>query len=660
MSTHTPAPSSATPASVAVSQRRVLLVGNGMVSHRFCTEWVRLGKHSGARLTVVSEESVPAYDRIHLTETLTGKGASSLELAPTRWYEENDIQLLLNDPVLRIDRATQRIHTASGASHDYDVLILATGSKAKRLPLPGAELPGVFVYRTLADLAAIREKAKQVDTVAVLGGGLLGLEAARALLELGLRTHVIEAANSLMARQLDAEAAAFLQQRVSSMGVHVLTGCVSERIFASDAGLTLVFRDEQTLAVGMIVMAAGVEPRDELARECGLQTGARGGVLVDSSLQTSDTHIFAIGECAMVHGTVSGFAAPGYDMARVLAENLHGKAGQYQAADYPVRLKLMGAEVVTIGNVREEGEMLTFSSPASLRQVLLRRGHVRGVCLLGDVTDVGRLQTAVSLRKRLWPWQRRRFLATGSFWKPEAQEVSLWPAGTTICQCTGVTRGRLSAAVAEGCATLEMLCQRTGAGTVCGSCRPLVAQLCGAPSTVVVRFAPAVLWTCVAVGLLCLATWWLGPLSVNLSVQSWRWDMLWFDSGVKQITGYVLLGVMLLGLLLPARKRLRALKTAGDFSWWRVLHTTVGVASLLALTVHTGFRLGFNMNRVLMLNVLLLAVTGALAGVVISLSHRLSPTLARWLQTGWTLLHTLLCWPLLALVVFHILTVYRY
>lgn len=168
------------------------------------------------------------------------------------------------------------------------------------------------------------------------------------------------------------------------------------------------------------------------------------------------------------------------------------------------------------------------------------------------------------------------------------------------------------------------------------------------------------MWTCVAVAVLAALTWLAGPLPLPGSVQSLRLDVLWSDSGVKQITGYGLLGIMLLGMLLPARRRLRALARAGDFSWWRLLHTAVGAAALVALTVHTGFRLGYNLNKVLMLNVLMLAATGSFAGVVVSLSHRLAPAYARWLQTGWTVLHVLLCWPLLALVVFHILTVYRY
>ncbi|OYW76854.1 MAG: hypothetical protein B7Z37_06890 [Verrucomicrobia bacterium 12-59-8] len=646
-------------APVAVLGRHVVLIGNGMVGHRFCLEWARLSQGRDS-LTVLAEEPVPAYDRIHLTDSLRQADASSLELSPPDWYQKHQIALRLDDPVVGIDCEERKVTTRSGAVHDYDVLVLATGSSARRLPLPGASLSGVHVYRTVADLRSIRAHATSATAAAVLGGGLLGLEAARALADLGLRTHVIEAANGLMARQLDAEAAALLEQRVSASGIHVLTGCSSESISQNGEALCLNFRDGRSLAVDLIVMAAGVEPRDELARACGLKTGARGGIMVDATLQASKPNVFAIGECALTYGAVHGFAAPGFEMARVLAERLHGADIKFQEAEYPVRLKLLGTDVVTIGNVRDDGELITYRGKGMLRQILLRQGRIHGVSLLGTTQDVGRLHTAVLRHQRLWPWQRRRFLAVGTLWRPAAEDVSLWPAGTAICQCTGVTRGQLSSAVAQGCGTVESLCARTGAGGVCGSCRPLLARLCGASATPAVRFAPALMWTCVAVAVLAATTWLSGPLPLPESVQSLRFDVLWFDSGLKQITGFVLLGIMLLGMLLPARKRLRALARAGDFSWWRLMHTAVGMASLVALTVHTGFRLGYNLNKVLMLNVLMLAATGSFAGVVVSLSHRLAPAHARWLQTGWTLLHVLLCWPLLALVVFHILTVYRY
>ncbi|MGV3662885.1 MAG: FAD-dependent oxidoreductase [Prosthecobacter sp.] len=651
--TNDPAPSGGRPG------RRVVVIGNGMAGHRFCFEWARLAQ-GGDSLTVLAEEPVPAYDRIHLTDSLKGGDPRSLELAPASWYQENQMILRLDDGATVIDRDRRQVMTRSGACHDYDVLVLATGSAARRLPLPGKDLPGVHVYRTLQDLQSIRAHAAASTTAAVLGGGLLGLEAARALLDLGLGVHVFEAASGLMARQLDAESAALLEKRVSLTGIHVVTGCLTDSITEAGKGLCLNFRDGRSLTVDLIIMAAGVEPRDELARACGLKTGARGGVLVDERLQTSDPHVFAIGECALAHGTVNGFAAPGFEMARVLAERLHGADVRHGAAEHPVRLKLLGIDVVTVGGVRDEGELLSYRGGGSLRKILLRGGRVCGVSLLGSADDIGRLHTAVLRRQHLWPWQRRRFLATGSLWKPAAADVGLWPAETAICQCTGVTRGRLSRALAEGCGTVEALCARTGAGSVCGSCRPLLARLCGAKAAPAVRFAPVLLWTCVAASVLAVVTWLAGPLPAAVSVQSPRLDMLWFDSGVKQVTGYVLLGIMLLGMLLPARKRLRALAGAGEFSWWRLMHAVVGVAALVALTVHTGFRLGFNLNKVLMLNVLTLAGTGALAGAVIALSHRLAPAHARLLQTGWTLLHTLLCWPLLALVVFHILAVYRY
>ena len=641
--------------------RRVVMLGNGMAAHRFCQEWVR---RSGGPLLVLGEEKVPAYDRIHLTDLFGGKLPQALELAPAVWYAQNGIDLRLGTPVTAIDREKSEVVLQSGERIGYDVLLLATGSKARRLPIPGADLPGVHVYRTLEDLEMIRQRAEFSTRTAVLGGGLLGMEAARALCDLGLRTHLIEAASGLMTRQFGPHAAEFLQQRVQSTGIHVLTGCLTEAITRENEGFCLTFKDGRSLSVDMVVMAAGVEPRDELARACKLRTGVRGGVVVDEKLRSSDPKIYAIGECAQAHGgTTAGFAAPGFEMAAALAEHLTGGTGRYVPVEHPVRLKVMGCDAVAIGPVREEGELLTYRERGSLRQVLVQNGRIAGVALLGDATDAGMFQTAVQKRQRLWGLQRSRFLKTGRPWrKSGADEVNLWPAGAAICQCTGVTRGVLSQAVAGGCVTVEALCARTGAGTVCGSCRPLLARICGSEPAVPLpaRFFRPLLWICLAVLLLAAATWVLGPLPLAGSVQALRLDTFWFDSGVKQVTGYTLLAFMLLGMALPLRKRLRRLAKLGDYTVWRLAHTLVGVFSLVALTAHTGFRLGFNLNKILMLNVLVLAVTGSFAGGVVALSHRLVPSHGRLLQNGWTLLHTLLCWPLFVLVLFHILTVYRY
>ncbi|TDU73438.1 nitrite reductase (NADH) large subunit [Prosthecobacter fusiformis] len=665
MKTPPPAEAPALPVSQAVaggaaaSGRRLVMIGHGMVSHRFCVEWTKLAP-PGFHLTILAEEPVPAYDRIHLTQGLGIEGEAHLQLAPPSWYAGHGIELALGDAVAHIDRKNQQVTTRQGRIFEYDFLILATGSSARRLPVPGAELPGVYVYRTLADLAAIRQKAATAQTAAVLGGGLLGLEAARALLDLGVQTHVLEAAHGLMSRQLHAEASQMLEHRVKSTGLKVLTGCITTAITQTGNALQLHFRDERSLTVDMIVMAAGVEPRDELARACGLQTGARGGILVNEALESSDPAIFAIGECALPRGVFYGFAAPGFDMARVLAERLAGRNSLFIPSEYPVRLKLAGTDVVTIGDIRGEGSLLVWKSQGMLKQILLDEGRVSGVSLFGSTEDVGRLQTALLQRRRLRSWEQTRFVKTGSPWKPAATEVTQWPATTAVCQCTGVTRGRLSCAFEAGCKTVAALSAETGAGTVCGSCRPLLAQLCGSTVSPAARLARPLLWTCLIAILFTAAHSLLPPIPLSRTVAAFRYDQLWLNGFWKQLTGYVLLGLVLLALLLPLRKRVRALVRVGDYGLWRFLHTALGVLSLLVLVSHTGFRLGFNLNKVLMLNMLTLALTGAFSGAVIALSHRLPPVSARWLQMGWTCVHALLTWPLVVLVLFHILTVYRY
>jgi nitrite reductase (NADH) large subunit len=282
------------------------------------------------------------------------------------------------------------------------------------------------------------------------------------------------------------------------------------------------------------------------------------------------------------------------------------------------------------------------------------------VSLLGNTEDAGRLHSAVLKRQRLSSRAQQRFLATGSPWKASHDDVRQWAPDIAICQCTGVTRGQLTCAMAAGCETVAALTAETGAGSVCGSCRPLLARLTGATSTLAVRFVRVLIASCVAVTLVALAHLLFNPIPLATSIRGRGIDNLWLDGTLKQITGYLLLGLMLLGLALPLRKRLHALAKVGDYAFWRVLHTGLGAVALLALVSHTGFRLGFQLNQVLMLNVLALALTGALSGGVTALTHRLPPRGARLLQTGWTCVHAFLCWPLLVLIVFHILTVYRY
>ena len=647
------------------SERETLVViGNGMVSHKLCTRLVEQPAGGRFKIVVFGEENQPAYDRVHLTQFLSGRMPEQLELAPRSWYEQHNIELHLGDPVTTIDREKKTVRSAGGREVQYDQLVLATGSRAFVPPIEGRDLPGVFVYRTLDDLAQIKAYAANCRRAAVLGGGLLGLEAAKALQDLGLQTWVVERGTSLLARQLAPNGGELLRAHAEKLGMKICTGRVTERIEAlGDNDRLLQFNTGECLRVQLIVIAAGIRPRDELASGCGLEVTSRGGIRVNDSLQTSDPAVYAIGECASHNNVCYGLAAPGYKMADLLADNLLGKRRRFTGSDQSTRLKLAGIEVSTLGDFQGEGESVSWQAKEGFRELLLVNGRVIGATAVGDWSESSRVQELIERKARLWSWQQRRFIQTGKIWKgEEAQHVSLWPEAALICNCVGVRRGVLTAACNAGCTTIEQLAQRTGASTVCGSCKPLLAALVDAPVSLVrVAGLKTLAVASVSALLLALGVLLTSPIPFAESVQAelHKLDVLWRESFLKQFTGYVLLGLALISLLMSLRKRIRRF-TWGEFGYWRALHAVLGTITLIVLVSHTGFRLGRHFNFILMANFLVLALVGALASGVTAWEQRLSPVAGKRLRAFWTGTHIALAWPLPVLVAVHVMMAYYF
>lgn len=642
----------------------LVVIGNGMASHKLCERLRSRADADKFRIVVFGEEPQPAYDRVHLTSFLEQPAAEKLLLAPESWYAENQIELHLGDPVTGVDRERKVVRAASGREVCYDHLVFATGSRAFMPPLPGKELSGVFVYRTMADVRGIRESASHCKRAAVLGGGLLGVEAAKALHDLGLETWIVERGVSLLARQLDPQAGALLQTHVEKLGIHVCNQRETQGIEALGDDRLLQFNTGECLRVQLVVVAAGIRPRDELAAACGLELGVRGGIRINDALQTSDPNIYAIGECASHRGVIYGLAAPGYQMADLLAENLLGKRRKYTGSDQSTRLKLTGIEVATLGDFQANGdESVSWQGTAGIRRLVLEKGRLIGATAIGDWPEAVRIHELAERKARIWRWQKNRFARTGKLWATEtAPHVSQWSANALVCNCVGVRRGVLSAACAEGCVTVEQLARRTGASTVCGSCKPLLAQLVGAPAWLndVPGLKPLA-GACAAALLLALAFFLVPPIAFADSVQSklHQIDVLWRDGFWKQASGFTLVGLVVISLGLSLRKRIKRF-TLGEFGHWRAVHAVLGTISLVALVTHTGFRLGNNFNFVLMLNFVALALVGALAGAITAAERRLSPAAAKRLRSFWTGTHIALAWPLPVLVGLHVVIAYYF
>lgn len=302
---------------------KIVVIGNGMVGFKFCEKLIAKAQPQQFDIVVFGEEIRPAYDRVHLSEFFSGKTADDLLMSPFNWYADNNITLHLSDPVTNIDRAAKTVTSHKGITENYDALVIATGSSAFVPPIPGVEKDGVFIYRTIEDLELMQAYAKKAKKGAVIGGGLLGLEAAKAMLDLGITdTTVIEFAPRLMPRQIDEAASNILTNKLETLGLKIATSKNTSQILGDAAITGMQFSDDTKIEVDMLVISAGIKPRDEVAKLCGLEVGLRGGIVVNEQLQTSDASIYAIGECALYNGMIYGLVAPGYDMANVVATNL--------------------------------------------------------------------------------------------------------------------------------------------------------------------------------------------------------------------------------------------------------------------------------------------------------------------------------------------------
>ena len=458
------------------SSDRIIVVGNGMVGQKFVDAFVEGGGLAGRELVVIGEESRPAYDRVALSTWFDGATIDDLNLCDEAGLRSAGVDFRFGVRVDEIDRAAQTVALSDGSSLAYGHLVLATGSAPFVPPIPGADSPGCFVYRTLDDLDEMKAFAAGKQTGVVVGGGLLGLEAANALTNLGLETTVVEMADRLMPQQLDGPAAQMLLGWIEERGIDVQLGFATERIESADAGLTLHTAVDAVpnIDVDMIVFSAGVRPRDAIARDAGLEIGPRGGVVIDSTLATSDPSISAIGEVACFDGMVYGLVAPGYEMARTLANRLLGGDDRFTAADLSTKLKLLGVEVASFGSPDPAHERIEFSDPTRgiHRRVSVDGGVVTGGVLVGDVSNYAVLH---AMATGTMPTSD-----VGMLVLPEgagAPVLAELPDTAQICSCNNVSRGEVKVAVRDGSTTVAEVKSCTNAGTGCGGCVPDVTSL---------------------------------------------------------------------------------------------------------------------------------------------------------------------------------------
>lgn len=466
---------------MSLKKRELVVVGNGMVSVRFCErmrEYDPAGKFS---ITVIGEEPRPAYDRVQLTSFFEKESADELLLTDAEWYRKNGIELRTGERVVALDRKHRTVSTQSGAEVPYDHLILSTGSRPFVPPIEGTDLAGVFVYRTIEDLEAIRDYAGHSKTAAVIGGGLLGLEAAKACHDMGLETTVIERSPRLLSRQVDTGGGLILQHLIEELGVHVLTRRVTCAITGEQKVDGLLFSEDEHFPTDLVIISAGIRPNDELARLSGLDVGLRGGIVVDRTMRTSDHHISAIGEVALFENMIYGLVAPGYDMADVAAANLCHQMKAFAGADMSTKLKLLGVDVASVGEPllpeEQSKAVAVYDSHRGIykKLVLSKDGELlKGAILVGNTSEFGMLTQMVKKGIALPEQPETLLVQTG-----ERHDVEIeLDDHEVVCSCKNVTKGDICKAIeVHDLKTPEEVKQITEAATGCGGCASVVMDI---------------------------------------------------------------------------------------------------------------------------------------------------------------------------------------
>lgn len=466
-------------------KKKMIVIGNGMTGFKFCEKFSESTLKDAYELTVFGEEKYPAYDRVHLTSYYTGTATDELLLAPAEWYASRNICLQTNEKITAIDRETKMVESEKGNSYSYDVLILATGSSAFVPPIDGINKEGVFVYRTFNDIDDIKKYIPKASKAAVIGGGLLGLEAAKAVLDDGLPTSIIEFAPRLMPRQLDEKGADILKSKLEEFNLSVLLNKSTQTINGNGKIEGLTFADGEALDADLLVISAGIRPRDELAKIAGLEVHSRGGIVVNSRMETNDPSVFAIGECVVVHNMVWGLVAPCYEMAEVLVRNFEGDNSEFLGFDLSSKLKLIGTDVASFGDAMptdEKTKTIVYENKVSgiYKRLNLSedKKYLLGGILVGDAEEYNLLKQVVNNKMEL-PENPEDFILGARGGEGGAGiSIADLPDDAVICSCENISKGKILETIEkDGAESVPLIKKCCKAGTGCGGCVPSLDDL---------------------------------------------------------------------------------------------------------------------------------------------------------------------------------------
>lgn len=638
----------------------VIIVGTGPVGIRAVTEIKKLLPQQP--IVIFGDEPWEPYDRIGLSSFLAG----DLE----REDLKNDVSFEgivqhYNCRVESISRTNQYVIDEIGKRHYYSKLILATGSKPHIPNIPGVDLPNVFTFRDMMDVEKLFARRVKSRCTVVIGGGLLGLEAARAMQKHNTKVVLVEHSLRLMNKQLNDDLSDVLLKKVENLGINVYLQSSVNRI-EGEIGVTgISLSSGDTINCDTVIVATGITPNKSLALSSGLSIGR--GISVNDSLNTSDPNIFAIGECCEYKGQLYGLVAPGYEQAAIIAHILKNEKVKYAGSLNSSKLKVFGLSVYSAGEVGDETDNITnelyrYSDGDIKRVLVVRHRRIVGAMGIGTWFEFERIQEAIRNKRRVWPWQLLAFKSTGSIWnEADSFDVSAWPVNAIVCSCKNISRGKISECISRGCKNVESVAKETGASSVCGTCRPLVSSMFGQVEKLKPQWGfKALLLSSLLASIVFLIWMLVPPIPYAESVQDINLDVLWSDFLYKQISGYTLAGVTLLSIIfLSLRKRIKWFGI-GRLGAWRNAHTYIGLFALILLILHTGLHAGSQLNFYLLFSFLLASIIGAASAYIIANEHKYSPLkIKRW-RILVNRAHIFVVWPIPALLGFHITAAYYF
>lgn len=648
----------------------IVVIGAGPVGINFCQKLV---EQSGKQIILYADENYLPYNRVKLSLYLAGEISHDelyFDLSKDPVFNSGQITLQLGKQITSVNLEEKFVLDEAGIQQPFSKLVFATGAKSFVPPVKNLDVRGVYTFRDLRDADHLLARLGSTHHTVVVGGGLLGLEIAKGLSRHGTRVTVVDVNAWVLFRQLNETASKKVETFFAKQGVEIKTNLLIKEIVSDEAGRLQGFYSagsETLFECDTLVFATGTKPEISLARECGLAHAT--GIIVNETLLTSNSDVYAIGDCAEYKNEIHGIVSPGYDQASVAVNHLLGKAGEYHGSDFTTVLKVAGIEVFCAGSEDElqRAGTKTFEyedEAGNYRCIITDNNRIVYVISIGQWDEANRLAEAVTSQRRYSSLRFFKFKFSGRFYPENESSVAYWPENAIVCNCMSVTRGQLSQAILEGHHSLQELQKNTHASTVCGSCQPKILSLLeeetgGQVAKQAHPFFKGLMVFGVLAFFFSLLMVLLPEIPASNTLLSGAYDQLWLDGFNKQVTGFTLLGLSLLAMGLSIFKRYIA-KLKSLFSPMRFAHTLIGLLAVAVLLLHTGNLSGEGLNQWLLIDFLAVLIIGGLMSLWLGMEHKTVTSVASKFRTlfGWG--HLLAVWALPVLLTFHIISVYYF